>query len=165
MSRVSVRWLAGAATCVLAFACADDAELTRASERARRHLPAFERFGRWADRALSYERTAGKREALGERLFSQLRGNPDVIAAFVRVPGDAPLELALPEGAALDGAPRWLTLRDPERGEVQVAIEGHCPIAFPSRRAGPEPVRCVLISAGAGGKPGAIRAITIAFRD
>lgn len=163
-----VRLLAGTAVCALALACGDDSSsLGRASEHARPHLPAFARFSRWAQRALANDRAAGDREALAELLFAQLRGDRDVLAAFVRVGADRPIELALPERASITGTPRWQSLRDPELATVHVAVEEPCPIALTTGRtpAGP-PARCVLISnAGEHDEPRRALAITIAFRD
>ena len=146
---------------MLVAACGGDGEpLRRASEHARRHVPAFERYERWAQRVARGDAAARGGDALSELLFAPVRNAPDVLAVFVRLDGRP---LALPARAELTAPRTWVSLRGLDRGTaLHAAVEASCPIALP-RRAAPAGA-CVLLANHRAGESPRI-AIAIAFRD
>ena len=131
--------------CAAAGGCRPEADrIARAAASARPHLESFERFERWARRAAIADRTSRERSALGDLVFAPIRHAPRLIGAWVRLEGERPLLLALPATAQLPAAVRWISLRDPDVGALQVAAVDSCSIAAAGDAVAPS--ACVLIS-------------------
>jgi hypothetical protein len=133
--------------CVAASACRPQADrVARAAERAQPHLESFQRFERWAHRAAATQSASRSPHALGEIVFAPIRHAPDLVAAWVRFEGDRPLVLALPASALFPAVERWVALRDPELGALQVASSDRCQIRQAAQDPAAVPPPCVLIS-------------------
>jgi hypothetical protein len=150
--------------CAAAGGCRPEADrIARAAAGARPHLESFERFERWARRAAVADGASRGRGALGELVFAPLRHAPQLIGAWVRLEGDRPLLLALPAGAELPASARWVPLRDPGVGALQVASLDRCSIGVAAGDAQTPPA-CVLISrAGDGADDLRAVNVTMAF--
>ena len=93
----------------------------------------FLAFEHWASRALATADRLRGPAALHEMVFAQLRGDDDVLAAWVERGGPPDGVLALPVGTQLPPAIVWQTLRDPELGPLRVASVAVCPLRLPAR--------------------------------
>ncbi len=82
------------------------------------HVERIARFDRWAHRVASASGAWRSRSALEETAFSQVRGDDEVLAAWIEHPGEP--VLAHPPGMALPDA----SLR-----ALQVGALGHCEVA------------------------------------
>lgn len=125
--------LLAAGTCAAMVACRPEAaRIADAAERARPHMPRFERFDRWARRAASGEAAPGPRAALSELVFAPVRNASDVLAVWVELSGARAVVLALPHQAEPPSNAKWVVLRDPKLGQLQVAAETPCRLELPS---------------------------------
>ncbi len=103
------------------------------------HLSTFERFVPLAERVLGSDSAFSDRGQLEESLFSSLRGEPAVLAAWVERTGAAPILLTLPSvGPPLEATFTTCRLAGSERieaarGEVHIG-EAPGPAFFLRRR-------------------------------
>jgi hypothetical protein len=149
--------------CAAAGGCRQEADrIARAAASARPHLESFERFERWTRRAAVADGASRGRGALDELVFAPLRHAPRLIAAWVRVEGERPLLLALPARAELPASARWVPLRDPALGALQVASLDRCSIGAAAGSADAPPA-CVLISRAEDGSDLRTVTVTMAF--
>jgi hypothetical protein len=156
-------WLGLALGCVACDGSAGD-DLGGASQAAAPHLQAFGSFERWARRTCDGSLITSQHDALTETVFAPLRGMPDVQAAWVRVQQHAgTITLGLPADVALPVVAKWVTLRDPVLGMLQVAPSEVCPVAGTSTR--PAPPRCVLVARNDRAPHDGSLEVTIAFRS
>jgi hypothetical protein len=134
--------------------------VARAAEGAQPHLESFQRFERWARRAVAVDGASRGKSALGELVFAPIRHAPALIGAWVRLEGDRPFVLALPASAQLPAVERWVALRDAEVGALRVASVERCSLGG---GASEPPARCVLISRAERGAGQQSLTVTMAF--
>jgi hypothetical protein len=138
--------LLAALACLAALGCRPQVDrIARASQRAQPHLESYQRFERWAQRALAAPSATLQADALGEIVFAPIRNTPGVMGAWVQIAGDRPLTLALPASSPLPRDASWVALRAPPFGALRVADAERCPVARVASQAAPAPA-CVLVT-------------------
>lgn len=168
-----MRWAVPLVVTLWLSACGSSAgPVVAADERARQHLEQFERFERWVARTADGSPALPDRAALRETVFAPVRGEDQVIGAWVHLPGRPAYDLALLDDSVEPSLQGALRLRDradvaapwrvPVRSELSVLVQRPCAIGRPraaSRKQEPLPAQCMVLGRQARTATGPLRVV------
>jgi len=159
------RWAACSAL-LAAIACGQsdrENRLAAALEDVRPYASRFGSFEAWAGRACSVADPTASDRTLSETLFATVRGDRELLAAWIRLGPKSQRVMSLPSAVPLPDARLWTRVRDPALGWISVARFQRCPLDMTTAKAKEVTHPCVIIARAGESLSGQQPQVTMAF--